>query len=129
MYLQHVQLAIPAASESVARRFWVDVLGFEEVPKPEPMAGRGGLWVRRDAVEIHLGVEDPFRPARKAHPALAVDDFEATLARLAAAGHDAQPDHAFSGMRRAHTSDPFGNRIEILDAAGRVASPNSPTTE
>ena len=75
--LQHVQLAIPRGSEDACRRFYVDILGLVEVPKPPALAVRGGMWLRADDVEIHLGVEDDFRPAKKAHPAFVVANFDA----------------------------------------------------
>lgn len=122
MRLHHVQLAIPAGGEPEARRFWVDGVGLPEVDKPEPLRGRGGLWLRSGAVEIHLGVEEPFRPARKAHPALLLDDvatLDATSARLEALGYDV--DHrerdTFPGHVRVHVHDGHGNRVELLSPA------------
>ncbi|HEX6148146.1 VOC family protein [Nocardioides sp.] len=119
MRLHHVQLAIPAAGEDVARRFYVDGLGLTEVEKPEPLRDRGGLWLREPGVEVHLGVEEPFRPARKAHPALLLDDAAAldrTGARLEELGFEV--DHTqrdtFPGYVRLHASDGHGNRVELL---------------
>ena len=120
MRLHHVQLAIPAGGEDVARRFYVTGLGLTEVDKPEPLRSRGGLWVRSPGgAELHLGVEDPFRPARKAHPALLLDDgaaLDAAAARLTGLGFEV--DHAeresFPGHLRCHASDGHGNRVELL---------------
>ena len=77
----HVQLAIPPGTEDQARSFYVDVLGMTEVQKPSVLAARGGLWIRADKLEIHLGVETDFRPARKAHPGILVADLDALAAR------------------------------------------------
>jgi catechol 2,3-dioxygenase-like lactoylglutathione lyase family enzyme len=108
--LHHVQLAAPKGSELLLREFYVGVLGLREVSKPPKLAGRGGAWFRGDGVEIHLGIEDDFRPARKAHPAFLVDDLDAYTAKLP----DAVPDDLLPGYRRIYVSDPVGNRIELL---------------
>jgi len=125
MRLHHVQVSCPPGGEDEARRFWVDGLGLVEVDKPEALAGRGGCWFRaRDdlgsvTAEIHVGVEEPFAPARKAHPAIVVDD-AATLdrlaARLRAADHQVDDTErtTFAGHLRFHTRDPHGNRVEVL---------------
>ncbi|MFI7618157.1 VOC family protein [Nonomuraea terrae] len=113
MALHHVQLAAPPGSEPLLRAFYTGVLGLREVPKPPELAARGGAWFRGDGVEVHLGIEEDFRPARKAHPAFLVDDLDAYAARLP----DAVPDDLFPGYRRIYVSDPVGNRIELLQAA------------
>jgi catechol 2,3-dioxygenase-like lactoylglutathione lyase family enzyme len=110
--LHHVQLAIPRGKEDEARAFYVGVLGFTEVPKPANLAARGGLWLTSGAADVHLGVEADFRPARKAHPALLVDDLDAM--RVACAGHLLPVDEPLEGYDRAYVADPFGNRIELL---------------
>jgi catechol 2,3-dioxygenase-like lactoylglutathione lyase family enzyme len=112
--LHHVQLAMPIGGEDVARAFYCGVLGLVEVEKPEALSGRGGIWCDGPGLRLHLGVEDPFRPARKAHPALQVADLDA--AHSALAGHDATAISALPGLRRFYISDPFGNRIEILQS-------------
>ncbi len=124
--LDHVQVAMPAGGEDKAEAFYAGVLGLHRHPKPEPMASRGGCWFstapldsppdRPGAVVIHLGVDPDFRPARKAHPAIVVDGFDDLLARLEAAGVDVRPDAELPGVRRCHLDDPFGNRIELIDA-------------
>jgi catechol 2,3-dioxygenase-like lactoylglutathione lyase family enzyme len=110
--IDHVQLAMPAGQEDVARRFYRDLLGIPEVPKPPLLAARGGCWFETGAVRVHLGVDDEFRPARKAHPALVVADLAATVARL---GLDVTWADDIPGVARCHLADPFGNRIELID--------------
>lgn len=112
--LHHVQLAMPAGAEDRARAFYAGVLGLEEIAKPPVLAARGGAWFGAGGVELHLGVEDGFAPARKAHPGILVTDLDALVARLAAAGVDARPDGEFPGHRRVYADDPFGNRLEFL---------------
>ena len=112
--LDHVQIAIPAGSEAACRGFYVGVLGMTELEKPPDLAKRGGIWVRSGAVEIHLGVEAEFRPARKAHPGIVVADIDGLAARLQAAGHPPLWDDAIPGVRRFFTADPLGNRLEFI---------------
>jgi catechol 2,3-dioxygenase-like lactoylglutathione lyase family enzyme len=112
--LQHVQLAIPRGSEDACRQFYVAILGLTEVPKPPALAIRGGMWLRAEDGEIHLGVEDDFRPARKAHPAFVVTDFEGLVARLTKAGVEIRWDESIPGTRRFHASDNVGNRLEFI---------------
>ena len=125
MKLHHVQVACPPGGEEVARRFYAEGLGLTEVEKPADLRGRGGAWFRAydDAgsvvAEIHVGVEEPFAPARKAHPALVVDsvaELEATAARVEAAGHavDWRERGTFAGHERFHAFDGHGNRVEVL---------------
>jgi catechol 2,3-dioxygenase-like lactoylglutathione lyase family enzyme len=113
--LHHVQVAAPRGSEEVLRRFYGDVLGMTEVPKPPDLAGRGGVWFRTGALELHLGVEDDFRPAGKAHPGLLVADLPAYVDGLAAHGVPVEWDDAFPGYRRCYLRDPYGNRLELLE--------------
>lgn len=112
--LHHVQLAIPAGGEEAAREFFVGVLGLTEVPKPPELAARGGLWVRGDALEIHLGVEADFRPAAKAHPGILVAELDGLAARLEQHGVEVKWDGAFPGHRRFYAADPHGNRLEFI---------------
>jgi catechol 2,3-dioxygenase-like lactoylglutathione lyase family enzyme len=112
--LHHVQLAMPAGGEDEARAFYGGILGLTEVDKPLALAGRGGCWFRGAGVELHLGVDEPFAPARKAHPAFVVDDLDGLERRLNRAGHRTAGDHPFDGYRRLHATDPFGNRLEFL---------------
>ncbi|MDQ1722835.1 MAG: hypothetical protein QOI26_2569 [Pseudonocardiales bacterium] len=115
--LDHVQVAIPAGGESAARAFYGSLLGMTEQAKPTALAGRGGCWFGAGSAVLHLGVEKPFHPARKAHPAFLVAELDLLFESLAAAGYDcARADWEISGVRRFHTFDPFGNRIEFQQA-------------
>ncbi len=111
--LDHVQLAVPRGAEDEARAFWVGVLGFVEIPKGEGTS-KSGAWFQDGAAQIHVGVEDDFRPARKAHPALRVRGLDALRARLVAAGRPIEALPALAGHARFHSSDPFGNRVEFI---------------
>ncbi|HEY9181529.1 MAG TPA: VOC family protein [Candidatus Baltobacteraceae bacterium] len=110
--IDHVQLAMPPGREDDARAFFCGVLGMTELPKPAELASRGGCWFASGVVQVHLGVEADFRPARKAHPGLRCADLRQTLARLRAAGISYEEDRR-TGMLRAFVDDPFGNRIEL----------------
>jgi catechol 2,3-dioxygenase-like lactoylglutathione lyase family enzyme len=111
----HVQVAMPKDQEAQARSFYVELLGLTELEKPPQLAVRGGLWLRCGTLQLHLGVEEPFQPARKAHPGLRVQQFEQLLARLWDAGYSTAPDHSVPGVERAFVADPFGNRIELIN--------------
>ncbi|WP_420034072.1 VOC family protein [Streptomyces sp. cg28] len=115
--LDHVQLAAPEGSEALLRSFYVDVLGMTEIPKPPVLAARGGCWFGADGVQLHLGVERDFRPARKAHPGLRVRDIEAFAERLVARGAEVVWDDNLPGHRRFYSTDPVGNRLEFLEPA------------
>ena len=114
--LDHVQLAMPPGGEDAARAFYGALLGLPEVPKPPVLAARGGCWFENEAVKLHLGVDAKFCAAQKAHPALLVSDLAALAARLAASGHPLTPDPAHPGLPRGYVDDPFGNRIELIEA-------------
>ena len=124
MRLHHVQVACPPGGEDAARRFYADGLGLTEVEKPEALRGRGGVWFRAyDAegavtAELHVGVEEPFAPARKAHPAFLVGDLDAAADSVRAAGFevDERERETFEGYLRFHAFDPHGNRVEVLGA-------------
>ena len=113
--LHHVQIACPAGSEDSLREFYGAVLGLPEIPKPPVLAARGGVWFRVGAQELHCGVEEPFVPARKAHPAIAVTDLEAFAVTLETAGAGVTWDDTIPGVRRFHTTDPVGNRVELQE--------------
>ena len=110
---------MPPGGEEEARRFYGGILGLEEVPKPTHLAGRGACWFRGPGVELHLGVDEGFRSARKAHPALLVEDLDALRSDLEAADVDIGEDAPLEGFRRFYASDPFGNRLELLEPQGR----------
>lgn len=115
--LDHVQVAIPVGGEATARQYYGVTLGMQEVPKPPALAQRGGCWFTSGAAVLHLGVEEPFAPARKAHPAFLVTDLDAVAAALEAAGATVAPSEGeLPGVRRFHAFDPFGNRLEFRQA-------------
>ena len=114
--IDHVQIAMPPGQEQRARAFYIDLLGFTEIPKPPELAKRGGAWFESGTTQLHLGVEPDFRPARKAHPAFVVDDLDALLQKIQTAGCEVDSSqHPRDGYKRAHVLDPFGNRIELME--------------
>jgi hypothetical protein len=121
--IHHVQSSCPPGSEGALRALYGGVLGLEEVAKPPALAARGGYWFRGPGCELHLGVEEDFRPARKAHPGLLVTGLDGWAARLEAAGYPAEYDMDFPGMRRFYSHNPHSNRVESLepvaDSSGR----------
>jgi catechol 2,3-dioxygenase-like lactoylglutathione lyase family enzyme len=114
--LDHVQLAAPPGCEAQARRFYGELLGLPELPKPAPLAARGGAWFGVGAQQLHIGVETAFAPAHKAHPAIRVtsEALDALAGRLRDAGARVEWDDALPGVRRFYTEDPWGNRLELL---------------
>jgi catechol 2,3-dioxygenase-like lactoylglutathione lyase family enzyme len=118
--MDHVLLAMPPDKEAEARAFYRDLLGIPEVKKPDNLARRGGCWFERGPVKIHLGVEQDFRPARKAHPAFLVEDVRALKAKVAAAGYNVSEDEPLAGYERMYVYDPFGNRIELMQRLDTV---------
>lgn len=116
MRLHHVQVSCPAGGENAARAFYSAALGIPEVDKPPVLAARGGCWFRGPGVEVHVGVEDGFTPARKAHPAFFVEDIDAVATAVADEGFPVGWDDDFPGYRRFYTADGHGNRVEILGA-------------
>jgi catechol 2,3-dioxygenase-like lactoylglutathione lyase family enzyme len=120
LVIHHVQLACPPGSEAALRAFYTGVLGFDEIPKPPVLAARGGCWFRGHGIELHLGVEEDFRPARKAHPGLLVSGLDAWAERLRGAGSPVRYDGDFPGMRRFYSEDPHGNRLEFLEPGGET---------
>ena len=113
--LNHVQLAMPRGAEAEARAFYGEVLGMEEVAKPPHLAARGGVWFSSGAATLHLGVENDFRPAKKAHPGLLVEGLAELVARCEAAGHPPTRDQPLEGYDRVYVADPFGNRVELME--------------
>ena len=114
--LDHVQIAAPPGCEAEARRFFGALLGLAELEKPEPLRARGGAWFALGDRQLHIGVEEPFAPSRKAHPAFRVtgEELDALAARLAGAGAPVDWDDSLPGVRRFYTADPWGNRLELL---------------
>jgi catechol 2,3-dioxygenase-like lactoylglutathione lyase family enzyme len=113
--IDHVQLAMPPGREAEAVAFYEGLLGLTNVAKPPHLAVRGGCWFERGSTKIHLGVETDFRAARKAHPALLVNDLGDLAARLAAAGHEVRIEGGLDGYDQRYVDDPFGNRLELLE--------------
>jgi catechol 2,3-dioxygenase-like lactoylglutathione lyase family enzyme len=116
--VHHVQIAGPGGGEGEARWFFGELLGLSEIPKPEALRGRGGVWFAVGEQQLHVGIEEPFAPARKAHPAFRVTGIDELAARLEAAGHPPRWDDDLPGYRRFYVDDPFGNRIELLEPSG-----------
>ncbi|MGH8958125.1 MAG: VOC family protein [Acidimicrobiia bacterium] len=112
----HVQLAMPPGGEVKAIAFYTGLLGIPQVEKPTHLAARGGCWFESDLVRIHLGVEADFTPARKAHPALLTQGLHELRRRLLDGGVEVVDDEALPGYERFYTSDPFGNRLEFVEA-------------
>jgi catechol 2,3-dioxygenase-like lactoylglutathione lyase family enzyme len=121
--IDHVQLAMPSGKEPEARAFYEGVLGIPEVPKPPNLAKRGGCWFVRTSLKIHLGVENGFRPAQKAHPAFLVEDLPALKTLIQAAGYRFKVDEPLEGYDRIYVYDPFGNRIELMETVSDCPLP------
>ncbi|MEH7886519.1 VOC family protein [Bacillus sp. JJ1609] len=113
--IDHVQLAAPKGSEDSARKFFGEILGFEEIEKPPVLKKRGGAWFKYGICQIHVGIEEPFVPAQKAHPAFELENIEGLKQHLAAAGVEYIEDDNLPGANRIYVQDPFGNRIELLE--------------
>ncbi|KIL51864.1 VOC family protein [Jeotgalibacillus soli] len=113
--IDHVQLAAPKGSEETARKFFSGILGFNEIEKPELLKKRGGVWFEFDHYQVHIGIEEPFFPAKKAHPAFNVEKIEELKRHLTKNNVSFTEDDSLPGANRLYMNDPFGNRIEILD--------------
>ena len=112
--IDHIQIAMPAGEEAKARAFYAGLLGLQEIEKPEGLRARGGCWFQVGALQLHLGVEADFRPAKKAHPAFRVGDFELLQEKLIRHGFTITPDNMLKDIERVYTHDPFGNRLEFI---------------
>jgi catechol 2,3-dioxygenase-like lactoylglutathione lyase family enzyme len=119
--IDHIQVAGPPGCEAAARSFYGDLLGLREIPKPSELAARGGVWFQLGTQELHVGVESEFRPALRAHPAFRCADPDSLARALAEAGAPVTWDEALPGVRRFYTSDPFGNRLEVMETPLSVA--------
>jgi catechol 2,3-dioxygenase-like lactoylglutathione lyase family enzyme len=113
--IDHVQLAAPKGSEDNARKFFGEILGFDEIEKPAELKKRGGVWFKYGNCQIHIGIEEPFIPAQKAHPAFEVQNIEELKSHLSASGVTYMEDDKLPGANRIYVQDPFGNRIELLE--------------
>jgi catechol 2,3-dioxygenase-like lactoylglutathione lyase family enzyme len=117
--MHHVMIAIPEGGEAEARAFYGEALGLRELPKPETLQARGGVWFSAGSIQLHLGIDPGFRPATKAHVAIQVSGIAALRDRLIHAGYEVTPDDSLPGFERYYVADPFGNRIEILEPSER----------
>jgi catechol 2,3-dioxygenase-like lactoylglutathione lyase family enzyme len=124
--IDHVQVAMPPGGEALARRFYGGVLGLPELAKPANLAVRGGLWFSCGPLQLHLGGEQNFQAAKKAHPALLVDDLDGFLPGLVAHGIELRHEEAIAGAKRIAIADPFGNRVELVERL--AASPDARAT-
>lgn len=113
--IDHIQLAAPQGSEGLARKFFKDILGFKEIEKPEELRKRGGVWFAFENVQIHVGIEEPFTPAKKAHPAFEVENIATLEEHLKNNGIEFIKDEMLPGAKRFYVFDPFGNRLEVLE--------------
>ncbi|MDN3448731.1 VOC family protein [Planococcus sp. APC 3906] len=115
--IDHVQVAAPKGCEEQARNFYSGILGMKELEKPEPLQARGGAWFEFPGFQLHVGVEEPFEPAKKAHPAFVVEGFDELKAHLLEKGVAVKDDTSIPGSIRFFAADPFGNRLEFLKQA------------
>jgi predicted enzyme related to lactoylglutathione lyase len=120
--IDHVQIAIPAGDEEIARSFYIGILGFTEQQKPAAMAGRNSIWLASGSVQLHLGIEavSDFHAATRAHPAFTVDNLDEIVAACQRAGFATRPDTPVGNFRRTHIFDPLGNRIELMERTTRT---------
>jgi predicted enzyme related to lactoylglutathione lyase len=123
--IEHVQIAIPMGAEERARGFYAGILGFSEVEKPASMAKRNSIWFAAGSVSLHLGLEPDFHPAKRAHPAFVVNNMDQILADCERGGVTMKPDVSFKGFRRVHVFDPFGNRLELMEASPQSSPPSA----
>ena len=113
--LDHLQIAAPPGCEEAAREFYGGILGLQEIEKPEPLRSRGGCWFSCGSQQLHLGVEQDFRPAKKAHPAFVAADLDELRNELSARGINVVEDASIPGVRRFFAEDPWGNRLEFVE--------------
>lgn len=113
--IDHVQLAAPRGSEQTAKKFYAEILGFTEIEKPAELKKRGGCWFQNGKIQIHIGIEEPFLPAKKAHPAFEVRNLESLKERFTHYQMKWTEDGKLPGAARIYATDPFGNRLEFLE--------------
>jgi catechol 2,3-dioxygenase-like lactoylglutathione lyase family enzyme len=113
--IDHIQLAAPKGCEEAARNFFGEILGLMEVEKPDELKKRGGVWFEFGTFQLHIGVEVPFSPSKKAHPAFVVENIEELKRHLSKNEITFQEDDNLPGASRIHVNDPFGNRLEFLE--------------
>ncbi|MGG3677648.1 VOC family protein [Heyndrickxia faecalis] len=113
--IDHVQLAAPRGSEQTAKKFYAEILGFTEIEKPPELKKRGGCWFQNGKIQIHIGIEEPFLPAKKAHPAFEVRNLESLKERFTHYQMKWTEDGKLPGAARVYATDPFGNRLEFLE--------------
>ena len=113
--IDHIQLAAPIGSEEEARKFYSELLGMNELPKPDELKSRGGCWFQCGSQEVHIGIQDDFTPAKKAHPAFTVKNLELLKSRLIEFGYVINEETPIEGRSRFFTDDPFNNRIEFIE--------------
>jgi catechol 2,3-dioxygenase-like lactoylglutathione lyase family enzyme len=118
--IDHVRIAAPRGCETAAREFFGRLLGLEEIEKPEPLRSRGGCWFKLGARQLHIGVEENFHPAVKAHPAFAVPDIDVVFAALQNAGVHCTLDEPIGNIRRFYAADPWGNRLEFTESTSKA---------
>ena len=115
--LHHAQITIPRGSEEQARQFYCDLLGLTEIEKPDSLKERGGFWLQVGEQQVHIGTEDGVnRQATKAHLAYQVDDVRAWQKLLQARNIALLDGIPIPGFDRIEIRDPFGNRIEFIQA-------------
>jgi catechol 2,3-dioxygenase-like lactoylglutathione lyase family enzyme len=114
--IDHIQLAIPPNSEDLARLFYGEILGLREQPKPKHLVNRGGIWFEQEDLKLHLGIDRNFCPAKKAHPGLLVEDLDELVSRCEKSGYMVEAGESVESYRQVYVTDPFGNRIELLEA-------------
>jgi len=113
--LDHIQLTMPEGKEAQARAFWGGLLGLAEIKKPKSLKARGGCWFQLDGAELHIGVEEPFFPAQKAHPCFVITNLASLRALLSGADFPVAEDAPITGRQRFFSKDPFGNRLEFIE--------------
>jgi catechol 2,3-dioxygenase-like lactoylglutathione lyase family enzyme len=115
--IDHIQIAAPPGCEAAAQEFYGVLLGMEAIEKPEALRDRGGCWFACADQQVHIGVEQGFRPSRKAHPAFAVRAVDELRSLLMSKGVPVVDDHSLQGRRRFYADDPWGNRLEFVEVA------------